>query len=804
MVWNRTACSVAALILATAAVAVLAPSASAADQPSSSSASSVAALGKADYDRLLQRRFTTVPQAIPDGGVTFSRGAASWTLVSGTVRLQEPIAGAGSGEGAGQITGAVFEGTGRFRLQIDDAHERDQVRRFTELTSDGAFEATFHRMILRSPGGAEDFFAVPPPGAAAAYDRDALAAERHEHLLTLASLDADARVIIALLTPGSDYLLTELETEDHGWLLYDHDPRRKEEAQLRHWERGLLESWLSLDQEEARTAAVTDAVKIPHVDIRADITEPGRGRAVGITETLPRIGRFTADLDCQAKVDGPRVLPLKLRGDAEVHAVRVDGEDVLFLRNHIGAGKLGISNERYDEDLVVLLPEPLAEGEKLALSVDYEIEIYNYLGGRRWYPDDFGRGLLENHTGTIEVTMPDKLDARAMGRLVDESKSGHVVTKRWQIDKPTVMLTFTWAQRPASYELEVDGAPPIEVFGPGMGKEAKFHNVAADTANSIRFFSDLFRMPLETDHMEVASIVGSHGQSFDGFIHMGEGTFYLERPGASELFRAHEVAHQWWGHRVSWATYRDQWLSEAFAEYSAMMYVQATMENGEHWFGEILDTYNDELNGSIQSFLGKFARPGLTPLNPNERAKMGPIGVGYRAYSEVTPGAYFAQTYQKGALVLHMLRVMLRNLTKSDDLFVKVLSDFLHEHDGGAASTEDFIATLTSNAPGHWTWFFDQWVYGTAIPTYRWDWKAVRGGDPKRPYVLQLTVRQENVPDGFRMPVPIRIDFGRAGSGQAVVLVDKPEETFQLPLPAQPKDVELNPRHAVLANMGKL
>ena len=393
------------------------------------------------------------------------------------------------------------------------------------------------------------------------------------------------------------------------------------------------------------------------------------------------------------------------------------------------------------------------------------MEIYNYLGGRGWYPDDYGRDILERHTGTIELTMPDKLDARAMGQKVEETDEGRTRHQRWVVEKPTFMITFALAERPASYDLEVDGAPPIEVFGPGMGKEAKFHNVAADTANSLRFFSDLFDMPLETDHMEVASIAAGHGQSFDGFIHMSEGTFYLERPGASELFRAHEVAHQWWGHRVSWATYRDQWLSEAFAEYSAMMYVQATMENGEHWFGEILDTYNNELNGSIQSFLSKFARPGLTPLNPNERAKMGPIGLGYRAYSELTPGAYFAQTYQKGALVLHMLRVMLRNMTKSDDLFVKVLSDFLHEYDGKAASTQDFINVLSRDAPGHWKWFFDQWVYGTAIPTYKWDWKTVKGGDAKHPYVLQLTVRQEGVPDGFRMPVPIRIDFGRAGSG---------------------------------------
>jgi aminopeptidase N len=146
-----------------------------------------------------------------------------------------------------------------------------------------------------------------------------------------------------------------------------------------------------------------------------------------------------------------------------------------------------------------------------------------------------------------------------------------------------------------------------------------------------------------------------------------------------------------------------------------------------------------------------------------------------------------------------MLRVMLRNLTKSDDLFVKVLADFLHAYDGKAASTEDFIASLTRTAPADWQWFFDEWVYGTAIPTYAWAWKAERGDGGQD--VLALTVRQENVPDGFRMPVPVRIDFGGGKAGQAVVLVDEREETFRLPLPAKPKKVELNPDFAVLATL---
>jgi hypothetical protein len=746
---------------------------------------------QADYERLLEWRFAAAPTPVA-AGAAFERGPATWTLESGSVRLQEPTSG-------GAVTGAVFEGQGRFRLEVADPVERQQVRRFVELSPDGYLEAGFRRMVLRVSGGAEELLGMAGAGASAAYEKNALAAERHGHWLEHLGTDVDARVIIGLLTPGSDYLLAAFETDRFGWLVYEHDPRKQEESSLRRFKDGVFESWISLDLVEAASAEVTDTLEIRHADIRADLTAAGKSAPCCVTETHPRHGRFSVELTAESNVSGPQVLPLSLRGDARVQAVRVDGQEVGYLRHHIGGRSFGISNEIYDDDLTVLLPAPLEKGDELRIAVDYELEIYNYVAGRGWYPGERLWNPRELHTGTIELTLPAKIEARAMGRRERLPEGGRENRVRWVIDRPAMMLTFAIAERAASYELDVDGAPHIEVFGPGMGKEAKFHNVAADAANSMRFFSQLFGMPLDSEEMTVASIVGFHGQSFYGFIHMAEGSFYLERPGASELFRAHEVAHQWWGHRVSWDSYRDQWLSEAFAEYSAMMYVQATMENGEHWFDEILDTYTNELTGSIKTILSKFARPGLAPLNPNERAKMGPIALGYRAQAGQVPGAYFVQTYQKGSLVLHMLRVMLRNLTKSDDLFVKVLSDFLREYDGGSASTEEFIASLTKTAPGDWQWFFDQWVYGTAIPTYAWNWKTEPGEGGKS--VLAITVRQENVPDGFRMPVPVAIDFGGGQVGQAVVLVDERQETFRLPLPAAPKKVQLNPDHAVLAQM---
>lgn len=768
---------------------------------------------RADYGRLLEWRYAAAPTAVPADGITFERDSATWTLSSGSLRLAEPTSG-------GAVTGLVFEGEGRFRMTVPDPVEREQLRRFTQGAAAETLEVAFSKMVLRAPRGvlvlaglaelegpdaAPD--ALPDIGAGAGrYERSGLAAGRHDFWLEHELHDADARVIAGLLTPGDEYFLAEMETDRHGWLGYELEPWRREEIELTHLDKGFSESWVSLDRAQDRlptgrpSLVRRDAIRIRHADVRGDFTRSGKGARAGITETHPRLGELSVDLAVEAATAGPRALRLRLTPYAEVTEVRVDGREAPFLRHHIGGRGLGIDSDLHDDDLVVVLPEPLAAGADHTVSVDYRMEVLNYLSGRGWYPDEAGSLLEDPHTGTFEITLPERIELRAMGRREGEPViEGRNRTERWVVERPTFMLSFTFAERPFSYELEIDGVPEIEVFGPGMGQEAKFHNVAADAANSTAFFQQLFGLPLDTDRLVISSIVGGHGQAFDGFLHMSEGSFYLERPGASELFRAHEIAHEWWGHRVAWATYRDQWLSEAFAEYSAMMYVQATMDKGEHWFEQILFAYQEALQGSIKAGFSKFQRVGIVPLNPKLREKMGPIAVGQRASTADAPGAYVAQAYLRGPWVLHMLRVMLRNLTKSDDLFVEVLSDFLHEHDGRAATTGDFVASLTRTAPGEWQWFFDQWVYGTAIPTYAWDWKAEKADDGRD--VLAITVRQENVPDGFRMPVPVKIDFGRGQEGQAVVLIDEPEETFRLPLPAKPRKVELNPDYAVLANM---
>ena len=106
-------------------------------------------------------------------------------------------------------------------------------------------------------------------------------------------------------------------------------------------------------------------------------------------------------------------------------------------------------------------------------------------------------------------------------------------------------------------------------------------------------------------------------------IHIGDFSTISDRVAEREMFRAHEVAHLWWGHLVGWHSYRDQWLSEGFAEYTAMLFVQARVEKGEQFFQEMLQAFSDELTGSIKSDFSQFSRTGFSLLNKRAGGRVG-------------------------------------------------------------------------------------------------------------------------------------------------------------------------------------
>lgn len=757
---------------------------------------------KDDYLHLKGWRFTVESIPVPSEGLVITKDTAAWTLQSGKIYLMEPT-------GDGTVTGLVFEGTGHFIMTIPDRFETEQLRRFSGKADLEKIDVPFTRMVLRTSAKMLATYAADLPGGG--FEENPCARKRHRNWLRIGGLDADARIIAGLLTPGDDYLVVDAETREFGWLMYEYDPFRQEEITLAKLQKKnyFAEIWVSLDRPEERdsrgrpTSTKTQSIDVTNAAIQVNLMDT-RGKTFDPIDPRRAWVHFKVRLTFMPLSEGARALQLYLDPLAKVNSVtRDDGTYIPFLRDATGKRFARMDNELNNSALVVLLDRPTEKGVSQDLVFDYDMKLYNYASGRDWYPAEADT-YSDIHTGQLIFTMPKKYQVCALGVPEEVERTSTAQVVAWNMNKPVRMLGFSYGKDFKEEKIKVEGLPEIVSFGKesGLTTGNMVRNVAADIANSLNFFQQYFGVKLSTERIYAARIMGFHGQAFEGFIHLSYLTYEAEHPGLSELFRAHEAAHQYWGHLVGWKTYRDQWISEAFAEYSALMFLQTSMKT-KGTFKTFLSRYTDELTGQSTSMDKVFLRRlDLVPTD-KQRRRIGPIAAGYRASTAEVPDGYVMQIYKKGALVLHMIRQLLWASVRDRDAFRETLQDFLRTFSGKEASTEDFFRLLQKHSNMDWVSFFENWVYGTAIPTYKWSYKVADSPTPDGRYSFSLKVTQTDVPTGFSAVVPVRFDFDSKKWSYIWVIIDAPEKTFDFLLAAKPKKVTFNPDHSVLARVKK-
>ncbi len=209
-----------------------------------------------------------------------------------------------------------------------------------------------------------------------------------------------------------------------------------------------------------------------------------------------------------------------------------------------------------------------------------------------------------------------------------------------------------------------------------------------------------------------------------------------------EYFLAHEIAHQWWGQGVSFDSYKDQWLSEGLAQFSAASYLRRK-------YGE----------GAFAAILKKFARW------TEKKSFRGPVIMGSRlSYFDFL--AYQSIVYDKAALALFMLQDLIGRET-----FEAGLRAFFETHKFRAARTGEFIAAMEAASGRDLKDFFQGWFYSWELPDVRTSWTetAVAEG-------VRIDVRVTQLKGRFVFP--LWIEWSRQGeSGRALIVVDEMSET---------------------------
>lgn len=750
-------------------------------------ASAFAGDPESDYRQLQKWRFSSSPIALTQP-VTITRDTATWTLQSGSVRLMEPLS-------SGRCTGLVFEGNARFVMTIPDRIERAQLRRFTGRREE-SIDTSFSQLVLRvSDDTIDKRFTARPP-----FTSNSLAQNRHNHWLIDLRTDVDAAILAAAVNSGALAMTAGIKTDTFDWLTWDYDSTRMEEIQLVRWTRRYPETWISLHRSDDRGEDARPA-RLDHIDVRADLTRYSfLGGRAGETGQRKIDGRYTVEETITPLTGGLTAVRFQLDPTArEVTAKDANGAPLVVIRDHIGARSAALSNKLYDPLISVFFPTPLPAAHPQRITFAYQLESENFALGRSWYPT-FPEAF-DPHTARLELLVNKRNEIRAMGRRESESETPNGKLSIWSVTKPAMMITFSTAEHFEEATINLPDVPQIISFGTvaHLNPGTRVRNAGVDVANSVLFFQTFLDAKLDTDRLYVTSITGDHGQAFDGFLHLAEWS-YASYPGLSELFRAHETAHEWFGHMVGWKSYRDQWLTESFAEYVAMIYIQSTAKDGTRLFDEILESYESVMLGNMGGGFSKFNPVWLVRelRNSRFRARLGPIGIGYRAGTGELPMGYMVQSYYKGPLVLHMLRSLLRYRSESDDLFRQVLRDFVHEYRGKRASTEDFRRILERDAPDDWGWFFDAWIYGAEIPTLTWSYKV----DPAESgYRISVTVKRSGVSDDFSIIAPVRVELDGDHYAMVFVPVKKAEQTVTQILPVRPRNVIFAPNHSLLANV---
>jgi hypothetical protein len=749
------------------------------------------------------------------------RDAATFTFSSGSVDFY--------GEVNGKITGAVFRGQGHLHIDPPTQEERHNLSLFTHTE---VFDEDFDQAVLRfTDTTAADLHnasaGAGQPDAAFTHDAEELRNFARHSLHD----NFDLRLLADVLSPApGGFFLAALHGKRSPRIIYEYDPHGIAEVAP---EEVALFLWNGM--QESLTIPLAFHRAQEYVNSSASGNERNASYNIASEDldvTIEKSGFLSslASVNLTAQQEGVAVVPLNLFPTLRVSNVETaQGVPLDFVQE----------NKDDDPDFGVVLAAPLKQGESVTLKIAYggKDVVLNEGGGNyyptareNWFPSA-SQGLGDYATYHMLFHVPKALQLIATGTRISQHNEGGMSISEWKTDTPLPVVGFTLGDFQEKQtkvgsgpidQLELDvfanrtppdfvqpllnsgqsggGESPADTGSGALGTLSTTPMLASELDQgqaAVQVYTAYFG-PLPFAHIALTQQSAcNYGQSWPMLVYLpicgffddtqkhflGIGDENLSNHMYWTVVTPHEVAHQWWGQTMGFRSYRDQWMSEGFADASASIFLQATRPKPDDY----LNFWKQE-----RTLITQKNEFGFRPID------VGPVTMGVRLSSPKAGwNIYQDLVYPKGAYILHMIRLMMWTPTDHDARFMATMHDFVSTYKFQAATTEDFKAMVEKHMSpemnlggnGRMDWFFNEYVYGTELPTYHFEGQVTANGDQNSLY-FRLT--QSGVSPGFRMAVPMYLEFtdGRITRLGEINVIGNQTVEHTVPLPKLPAPVK--------------
>ena len=232
---------------------------------------------------------------------------------------------------------------------------------------------------------------------------------------------------------------------------------------------------------------------------------------------------------------------------------------------------------------------------------------------------------------------------------------------------------------------------------------------------------------------------------------------------------AHELAHQWFGDKITCGSWKDIWLNEGFATYLSGLVIEDFDGNSNFrgWKESRVNSITSQPDGSVY-------------LSDSDTTSVG------RIFSS-------RLSYNKGAMVLHMLRKKVGDAT-----FYQGMQDYLSDTDlaFNYAKTPDYKAKMETVSGEDLTEFFNDWIYNEGYPSYSVLWHQPT---PSTIYIELSQIQSHSSVSFFEAPVPVRL-IGTMGESLDLVLDNNSNaEGFTRPVGFTVADILFDPESDLIS-----